>query len=585
MKKRIIRILTFVFGLYFVLEFLLPKEIGGDFDKLAVSDPAVVSEGEGAYRLYYVGKYDAFNEAIGLAQGQDDSPPVRSETGPVLKSNLFSSYDRAGFSGLAVLKNGGAYELFYFGHEPGPEKNPTICRATSEDGFRWEKHGRLQFKDEVPWRQRYEVDRSYRRYTYARLLDMAATSADGETELYVAYFKEGSSAIRIARQKEDGTGWVLDENEMALGDEIRESMIVGVSAASGPYGMELWIRTDQGIYRQKVGSEELPKKVAMQPQGVPSGSGFSVFYNGKNYVGFFSIDYKYEKDDEVITSSSILMAESPDGNEWNLEGIPSIETTLVGGQGVLTDQGDGGGSAAEGIQLAMTRKADPEPWENWFSKWTTFAGDALGVIGAFAIGLGVVNLCLVHGKNLLKSRKQVHNSVAFFVVLIGMFALTLVAKPYWDKMSEAKVSKLENVEEYQKKELEAEVWTEYHEKSPVLYWMGCSYDFLYTYILLNLGTTVFSLISFYMVGAAFRSFRIKSLEALLLVVSAMIVMLGQIPIGEAITSWIPWTSQKLLTVVNAAAYRGVVLGMTVGALSMSLRLWLGLERGMFHGTD
>jgi len=113
------------------------------------------------------------------------------------------------------------------------------------------------------------------------------------------------------------------------------------------------------------------------------------------------------------------------------------------------------------------------------------------------------------------------------------------------------------------------------------------YSFIFDFFLLSLGTSVFALISFYMVGAAFRSFRVKSAEALLLVISAVIVLLGQIPIGNLLLphSLIPRAGQKLLLIVNAAAYRGVVLGMMIGGLSMSIRLWLGLERGMFHGTD
>jgi hypothetical protein len=129
--------------------------------------------------------------------------------------------------------------------------------------------------------------------------------------------------------------------------------------------------------------------------------------------------------------------------------------------------------------------------------------------------------------------------------------------------------------------------------TPTKIFCNKAYSFFFEYILRNLGTTVFSLVSFYMVGAAFRSFRIISFEAFLLIISALIVLLGQIPIGAAISPQIsasgarliPTISQKLQMILNAAAYRGVILGMTIGALSMSLRLWLGLERGMFHGTE
>jgi hypothetical protein len=62
------------------------------------------------------------------------------------------------------------------------------------------------------------------------------------------------------------------------------------------------------------------------------------------------------------------------------------------------------------------------------------------------------------------------------------------------------------------------------------------------------------------------------------------VLLGQIPLGAQLGPWLPKASEKLLTLFNAAAYRGVLMGMAIAAISVSIRLWLGLEKGMFHGT-
>ena len=42
MRRTLIRTLTFIFGLYFILEFLVPKQFGGAFDKTAIHYPSVM---------------------------------------------------------------------------------------------------------------------------------------------------------------------------------------------------------------------------------------------------------------------------------------------------------------------------------------------------------------------------------------------------------------------------------------------------------------------------------------------------------------------------------------------------------------
>ena len=119
-------------------------------------------------------------------------------------------------------------------------------------------------------------------------------------------------------------------------------------------------------------------------------------------------------------------------------------------------------------------------------------------------------------------------------------------------------------------------------------------DFGYASIMVPMGAAVFSMITFYLISAAYRSFRIRSLEAALLMIAAVIVMMGQMPIGEWATMYLPeslsflklpWLSQKILTVINAAAYRGVWIGMLVGMFAISLRIWLGIDNSVYAGVD
>jgi hypothetical protein len=100
-----------------------------------------------------------------------------------------------------------------------------------------------------------------------------------------------------------------------------------------------------------------------------------------------------------------------------------------------------------------------------------------------------------------------------------------------------------------------------------------------------LQAAMFSLLAFYIASAAFRSFRVRNVEATILLVAAFIVMLGRTPLGEYVFCWIPggkhWlpnVTDWIMTVPNAAAQRGIIIGAALGAASLSLRVILGIER-------
>jgi hypothetical protein len=103
-----------------------------------------------------------------------------------------------------------------------------------------------------------------------------------------------------------------------------------------------------------------------------------------------------------------------------------------------------------------------------------------------------------------------------------------------------------------------------------------------------LKSTLYSLLAFFVASAAYRAFRLHSLEAGLLLAAALIVLLGQTPFGVAMTAWFPepldflridHLSAWLLRVPNTAGWRAILIGIALGIVSMSLRLILGLERG------
>lgn len=110
---------------------------------------------------------------------------------------------------------------------------------------------------------------------------------------------------------------------------------------------------------------------------------------------------------------------------------------------------------------------------------------------------------------------------------------------------------------------------------------GRQYDFFYQNLLQPLSATLFSVNAFYISSAAYRSFRVRTAEAGMLLVAAICVMLGNVGIGPAIWSGFPKLGGWFMRVPNAAGMRGIIIGAALGAIAISLRVILGLERSQF----
>lgn len=162
---------------------------------------------------------------------------------------------------------------------------------------------------------------------------------------------------------------------------------------------------------------------------------------------------------------------------------------------------------------------------------------------AFAVLLGIVNLTLLHVRNVSTRRSGWGYSVA---LLVGMYFVTIYG-----------VFKTAN--------------------DPFVN------DFLYNRMISPLGATMFSLLVFYITSAAYRAFRIRSFEASLLLITAVVMMLGRAPIGDLISPWLPKAAQWLLDVLNVSGMRGITIGATLGAVATALRVVVGIERAYLAG--
>ncbi len=113
--------------------------------------------------------------------------------------------------------------------------------------------------------------------------------------------------------------------------------------------------------------------------------------------------------------------------------------------------------------------------------------------------------------------------------------------------------------------------------------VGSIYDWLFNYLDAPMMSTMFAMLAFYIASAAFRAFRARNTEATLLLVTAVIVMLWRIPMGEIALKSIHESLPSLINIyimngINMAVQRGIIIGAALGAAAMSLRILLGIER-------
>ena len=113
--------------------------------------------------------------------------------------------------------------------------------------------------------------------------------------------------------------------------------------------------------------------------------------------------------------------------------------------------------------------------------------------------------------------------------------------------------------------------------------------FLYDYIYNPLMSMMFALLAFFVGSASYRAFRARNKEATILLVAAVLVMLGQVPLGDYLTGWLPnWLhmssiAEWIMEVLNKAGQRAIMIGIALGIVSTSLRLILGIERSYLGG--
>jgi hypothetical protein len=122
---------------------------------------------------------------------------------------------------------------------------------------------------------------------------------------------------------------------------------------------------------------------------------------------------------------------------------------------------------------------------------------------------------------------------------------------------------------------------------------GGAFWWIYEYMFLPLSATMFAMLAFYVASAAFRAFRAKNTEAIILLTTAFIILIGRTYAGTLLTSPLPESLSLLrfenvtitiMTTLNLAGNRAIIIGIGLGVVSTSLKVLLGVDRS-YLGQD
>ena len=181
--------------------------------------------------------------------------------------------------------------------------------------------------------------------------------------------------------------------------------------------------------------------------------------------------------------------------------------------------------------------------------WSNELADWVIIVSAFAVGLASVNLFRIHGDIIARQRPGWFNSLTLLVAIIVFAVVGIFAR-----------------------------------FGGAGFFADLNQD-LYDSIIAPLGAAMFAILAFYIASSAYRAFRMRSLEASVMLFAAILVMLGKAPIGELLWNQFPEIADWLLNIPNTVGQRAIMIGAAIGGFSTSLRILLGIERGHLGGVE
>jgi len=182
-------------------------------------------------------------------------------------------------------------------------------------------------------------------------------------------------------------------------------------------------------------------------------------------------------------------------------------------------------------------------------KWAAELTDWVIIVSAFAVGLASVNLFRIHGDIIARQRPGWFNSLTLLVAIV-VYAVIGIAARFGAGQA---ISDLNQN--------------------------------LYDAIISPLGAAMFAILAFYIASSSYRAFRMRSLEASVMLFAAILVMLGRAPIGELLWNQFPSIANWLVDIPNTVGQRAIMIGAAIGGFATSIRILLGIERGHLGGVE
>jgi hypothetical protein len=198
--------------------------------------------------------------------------------------------------------------------------------------------------------------------------------------------------------------------------------------------------------------------------------------------------------------------------------------------------------------------------------WSETVNIWFNVLAAVAYVLGAGNLVAVNLEKISSRRagwaySAITLAAFFFMLTVGLFKIGAVPDP-----------------------MHPDIRLAGDYESP-----ASPYGWTYEYVFSPLTSTMFALLAFYVASAAFRAFRAKNIESILLLGTAFIILLAQTAAGMFLTGWIPEDSAfaflrldsmktAITEHIQTAGMRAITIGIALGVAATSLRLILGVDK-------
>jgi hypothetical protein len=164
-----------------------------------------------------------------------------------------------------------------------------------------------------------------------------------------------------------------------------------------------------------------------------------------------------------------------------------------------------------------------------------------------AFAIGVINILRVHTINIKRRRATWKYSVLLIICLCTMAIFSVIASPFALDPDAAVIP------------------------ASVIAFATPIWEFLYYKILVNVNSSIFSLLAFFIASAAYRAFKARTLESTLLLAAGLLVMLGQAPIMGLLWPGFSAIREWILAFPNTAGQRGILIGIALGVLVFSVR--------------